>query len=70
VQSFGNLAASTIAGLLWTAVSPQVAFGYLVAWMLLAPWHSRVLRPWRSPVTCGTCGLHSAQARVVRDHLE
>jgi MFS family permease len=36
VQSFGNLAASAIAGLLWTAVSPRMAFGYLVAWMLLA----------------------------------
>jgi MFS family permease len=36
VQSFGNLAASAITGLLWTAVSPRLAFGYLVAWMLLA----------------------------------
>jgi MFS family permease len=36
VQSFGNLAASAIAGLLWTAVSPRVAFGYLAAWMALA----------------------------------
>ena len=36
VQSFGNLAASAIAGLLWTAVSPRAAFGYLVGWMLLA----------------------------------
>jgi hypothetical protein len=36
VQRFGNLAASAIAGLLWTAVSPRVAFGYLVAWMLRA----------------------------------
>jgi MFS family permease len=36
VQSFGNLAASSIAGLLWTLVSPRVAFGYLVIWMLLA----------------------------------
>jgi hypothetical protein len=25
-----------IAGLLWTAVSPRVAFGYVVAWMMLA----------------------------------
>ena len=25
-----------IAGLLWTLASPRVAFGYLVAWMLLA----------------------------------
>jgi MFS family permease len=36
VQSFGNLAASALAGLLWTLASPRVAFGYLVAWMLLA----------------------------------
>jgi MFS family permease len=36
VQSFGNLAASAVAGLLWTLASPQVAFAYLVAWMLLA----------------------------------
>jgi MFS family permease len=36
VQSFGNLAASAIAGLLWTAVSPRVAFAYLAAWMALA----------------------------------
>jgi hypothetical protein len=33
VQSCGNLAASAITGLLWTAASPRVAFGYLVAWM-------------------------------------
>jgi MFS family permease len=36
VQSFGNLAASAVAGLLWTLASPLVAFGYLAAWMLLA----------------------------------
>jgi hypothetical protein len=36
VQSFGNLAASAIAGLLWTAASPGMAFGYLVGWMGLA----------------------------------
>jgi len=36
VQSFGNLAGSAGAGLLWTVQSPQLAFGYLVAWMLLA----------------------------------
>jgi hypothetical protein len=36
VQSFGNLTASAIAGLLWTAVSPRVAFGYLASWMVLA----------------------------------
>lgn len=36
VQSFGNLAASGIAGLLWTFASPEVAFVYLTAWMVLA----------------------------------
>ncbi len=30
VQSFGNLAASGIAGVLWAASSPTVAFGYLL----------------------------------------
>ena len=33
VQSFGGFAASAIAGLLWTAVSAQVAFGYLAICM-------------------------------------
>jgi hypothetical protein len=32
--------------------------------------HSRILRPPRSPATCATCGLHSAQAPIVRDYLE
>lgn len=31
VQSFGNIVASGIAGLLWTLVSPTVAFVYLTA---------------------------------------
>jgi hypothetical protein len=36
VQSFGNLAASAIAGLIWTVLSPDAAFVYLAGWMLLA----------------------------------
>jgi MFS family permease len=36
VQAGGNLAASAIAGLLWTVVSPTAAFAYLVGWMVLA----------------------------------
>jgi MFS family permease len=36
VQAGGNLAASAVAGLLWTAVSPTVAFTYLVGWLVLA----------------------------------
>lgn len=36
VQAGGNLAASVIAGLLYTIASPTVAFTYLAAWMLIA----------------------------------
>lgn len=36
VQSFGNLAASGIAGILWAAISPTSAFVYLTAWMSIA----------------------------------
>ncbi len=36
VQSFGNFAASVIAGALWTLVSPRAAFAYLGFWMLVS----------------------------------
>jgi len=36
VQSLGNFAASAIAGLLWTAISPTAAFTYITAWTVLA----------------------------------
>lgn len=36
VQSFGNLAASGIAGIIWTAASPSWAFAYIAAWMATA----------------------------------
>ena len=36
VQSFGNFAASAVAGLLWTAAGPSWAFAYLAGWMVLA----------------------------------
>jgi MFS family permease len=36
IQSFGNLAASAVAGILWTAVSPAAAFAYLAVWMAIA----------------------------------
>lgn len=36
VQAFGNLGASVVAGVLWTLVSPEVAFLYLGGWMLIA----------------------------------
>ena len=36
LQSVGNLAASAVAGVLWTAFSPDVAFVWLSTWMLAA----------------------------------
>lgn len=36
IQSLGNLAASGIAGLIWTVMSPSAAFIYLVAWMVVS----------------------------------
>ncbi len=36
IQSLGNFAASAVAGLLWTVVSPRAAFLYLTAWMLVS----------------------------------
>ncbi len=36
VQAVGNVAASAVAGLLYTVLSPAVAFGYLAVWMLIA----------------------------------
>ena len=36
LQSFGNLAASAVAGVLWTVVSPRLAFAYAAAWMVVA----------------------------------
>jgi MFS family permease len=36
IQSVGNLAASGVAGVLWTALSPSWAFAYLAAWMGVA----------------------------------
>jgi hypothetical protein len=36
IQAVGNLAASVIAGILWTAISPTAAFIYVATWMLLA----------------------------------
>ncbi|MGH7498555.1 MAG: MFS transporter [Gemmatimonadales bacterium] len=35
-QSIANFAASSIAGLLWTLVSPMMAFGYLAVWAMVA----------------------------------
>jgi MFS family permease len=36
VQSFGDLGASLVAGLIWALVSPTAAFAYLTFWMVVA----------------------------------
>jgi len=36
VQSVGNIMASALAGLLWSAIAPRAAFLYLVIWMVAA----------------------------------
>jgi MFS family permease len=36
IQSFGNVAASGLAGLIWSAVSPSLAFLYLAGWMAVS----------------------------------
>ena len=45
IQSFGNLAASAIAGALWTLASPRLAFLYLAAWTLVSLVAFTVRRP-------------------------
>lgn len=36
VQSLGNFAASAVAGILWSTVSPELAFLWLAGWMVVA----------------------------------
>jgi MFS family permease len=45
VQSLGDLGASLVAGVLWAAVSPTVAFAYAACWMAASVLASGLLRP-------------------------
>jgi len=36
IRAFRNLGASAVAGIIWAAVSPSAAFGYLAVWMMIA----------------------------------
>jgi MFS family permease len=45
VQAAGDFAASTAVALLWTAISPAVAFSYAAAWMLAALLVGSLSRP-------------------------
>lgn len=44
VQAAGDLVATLVAGFLWVAVSPSLAFGYAAAWMLASFVASCVVR--------------------------
>ncbi len=50
IQSFGNLAASGIAGIVWSVASPEVAFTYVAAWMGIALASLLLISPPRAPV--------------------
>ncbi|MGV8910868.1 MAG: MFS transporter, partial [Propionicimonas sp.] len=42
-QSAGDIGATVVAGILWSAFGPQVAFGYAATWMLASLVASRLL---------------------------
>jgi MFS family permease len=48
VQAIGDMGSTVVAGLLWSLLSPAIAFGYVAAWMLLSVTTSTMLRPRRS----------------------
>ncbi len=45
VQSFGDLGATVVAGILWAAFSAQVAFAYAGSWMALSVVGAALVRP-------------------------
>lgn len=47
-QALGDLGSTVVAGVLWTLLSPMVAFGYAAAWMLASIVTTALLRPRRS----------------------
>ncbi len=54
-QALGDLGSTVVAGVLWSLVSPTVAFGYLAAWMFASVLASGLLRA-RRPATTGAGG--------------
>lgn len=49
IQSFCNLAASAVAGIIWTAVSAEAAFIYLAVWMAASVAALAIIRGGRAP---------------------
>jgi MFS family permease len=58
-QSLGNFAASAIGGILWTLVSPTMAFVWLAAWMAIA-----CVAFLAHHETGGTCSRGATEART------
>ncbi len=48
VQAIGDMGSTVVAGLLWSLLSPAIAFGYVAAWMLLSVSTSTMLRSRRT----------------------
>jgi MFS family permease len=55
VQSFGDLGATLVTGLLWAFISPTIAFLYAVAWMIASVLGSGLIRP-RPGIGLGIAG--------------
>lgn len=53
VQSFGDLGATVVAGVLWAAISPTVAFAYAAGWMVLSVFGTALIRHPRAVVEGG-----------------
>ena len=45
VQSFGDLGATVVAGMLWAVFSPTIAFSYVTVWMLASVLAVLIVRP-------------------------
>jgi MFS family permease len=48
-QAVGDLGSTVVAGVLWSLVSPALAFGYAAAWMAMSVISSRLLAPRAGP---------------------
>ena len=48
VQAIGDMGSTVVAGLLWSLLSPAIAFGYVAAWMLLSVSTPTMLRSRRT----------------------
>ena len=55
VQSFGDLGATVVAGMLWAVFSPTIAFSYVTVWMLASVLAVLIVRPPGTITPSDTC---------------